>query len=129
MKRARSEKHNLEQHILGMESEMETMQVEKTRLDEEMETQKRTCSGMEQQIETHMTEVRNAKNLQAQTSTWFILNFLIINIFENKKIKSTCRPKCFIGGKKKKSCISIRYKLFCNLFNLFFSPPGSPVEI
>ena len=71
MKRVRSEKANLEQHILGMESELETMQVEKARLDEEMETQKRTCSGMEQQMEAHMTEVGNAKSMQAQTSTCF----------------------------------------------------------
>lgn len=57
LKRVRSEKANLEQHILGMESELETMQVEKTRQQEEKETQKRTCSGMEQQIEALMAEV------------------------------------------------------------------------
>lgn len=57
MKRVRSEKANLEQHILGMESELETLQEERTRLKDETETQKRTCSGMEQQIETLRTEV------------------------------------------------------------------------
>ena len=57
LKRARSEKANLEQHILGMESELETMQVESARLKDEMETKKKTCSGMELQIETLTTEV------------------------------------------------------------------------
>lgn len=57
LKRVRSEKANLEQHILGMESELETFQGERAKLKDEMETQRRTCSGMEQQIETLMTEV------------------------------------------------------------------------
>lgn len=57
MKRVRSEKANLEQHILGMESELETLQEEKTRLKDEIDTQRRNCSGMEQQIETLTTEV------------------------------------------------------------------------
>lgn len=57
MKRVRSEKANLEQHILGMESELETLQEESTKLRDEVDTQKKTCSGMEQQIETLKTEV------------------------------------------------------------------------
>lgn len=57
MKRVRSEKANLEQHILGMESELETLQEERTRLKDEMDTQRRTCSGMEQKIEALTTEV------------------------------------------------------------------------
>lgn len=57
LKRVRSEKANLEQHILGMESELDTLQDERSRLKEEMETQRRACSGLEQQIETLSTEV------------------------------------------------------------------------
>lgn len=57
MKRVRSEKTNLEQHILGMESELETLQEDKTRLKDEIDTQRKTCSGMEQQMETLITEV------------------------------------------------------------------------
>lgn len=57
LKRVRSEKANLEQHILGMESELETLQEDSTTLKDEMETQRRTCSGMEQQIDTLTTEV------------------------------------------------------------------------
>ncbi len=40
-----------------MESELETLQEERTNLKDEMETQRRTCSGMEKQIETLMAEV------------------------------------------------------------------------
>ena len=40
-----------------MESELETLQEEQTKLKDEVETQRRTCSGMEQQIETLMAEV------------------------------------------------------------------------
>lgn len=57
LKRVRSEKANLEQHILGMESELDTLQDESSRLKEEMETQRKACSGLEQQIETLSTEV------------------------------------------------------------------------
>lgn len=57
LKRVRSEKANLEQHILGMETELETLQEERTKLQDETETQRRRCSGMEQQIETLTTEV------------------------------------------------------------------------
>lgn len=57
LKRVRSEKANLEQHILGMESELESLQGERNKLGAEMETQRRTCSGLEQQIETLTTEV------------------------------------------------------------------------
>lgn len=57
LKRVRSEKANLEQHILGMESELDTLQDERSRLKEEMETQRKACSGLEQQIETLSTEV------------------------------------------------------------------------
>lgn len=57
LKKVRSEKANLEQHILGMESELDTLQDERSRLKEEMETQRKACSGLEQQIETLSTEV------------------------------------------------------------------------
>lgn len=57
LKRVRSEKANLEQHILGMEGELESLQEEQSKLKDELETQKRTCSGHEQQIETLTSEV------------------------------------------------------------------------
>lgn len=57
MKRVRSEKANLELHILGMESELESLQEERTRLKDETDAQRRTCSGLELHIETLMTEV------------------------------------------------------------------------
>lgn len=62
MRRVRSEKANLEQHILGMESELETLQEDRTRLQDETETQRKRCSGMEQQIETLKTEVSRKSN-------------------------------------------------------------------
>lgn len=50
-------KSNLEQHILGMESDLENLQEERTKLKTEIETQRKVCSGMEQQIDTLRTEV------------------------------------------------------------------------
>lgn len=57
LKRVRSEKTNLEQHILGMEAELETLQEERAKLKTEVEAQRKVCSGMEQQMETITTEV------------------------------------------------------------------------
>lgn len=57
LRRVRSEKANLEQHILGMESEVEALQEEKTKVTTEMESQRKTSSCMEQQIESLRTEV------------------------------------------------------------------------
>lgn len=57
LRRVRSEKANLEQHILGMESELETLQEESTKVKTEMENQRKTSLCMEQQIETLTTEV------------------------------------------------------------------------
>ncbi|XP_061881910.1 centromere protein F isoform X2 [Entelurus aequoreus] len=56
LKRVRSEKANLEKHILGMECELDALQEKHSSLEDELETQKRTCSGLEQQIETLSTE-------------------------------------------------------------------------
>lgn len=61
LKRVRSEKANLEQHILGMEAELETLQEERSKLKHEVETQRKTCSGMEQQVETLRTEVSTSE--------------------------------------------------------------------
>lgn len=57
LKRVRSEKVNLEQHILGMEGELETLHEESTKLKQEIETQRRASSGMEQHIERLTAEV------------------------------------------------------------------------
>lgn len=57
LKRVCSEKSNLEQHILGMETDLENLQEERTKLKTEVETQRKVCSGMEQQIDTLRTEV------------------------------------------------------------------------
>lgn len=78
LKRVRSEKANLEQHILGMESELETLQEERTKLQDETETQRRRCSGMEQQIETLTTEVSRAAN--QNKSTHLNQNFTLFNV-------------------------------------------------
>lgn len=43
-----------------MESELETLQEDRTKLKDEMETQKRTGAGMEKQIEMLMAEVRTS---------------------------------------------------------------------
>lgn len=40
-----------------MESELETLQEERTKLKTEVETQRKVCSGMEQKIGTLTTEV------------------------------------------------------------------------
>lgn len=77
LKRVRSEKANLEQHILGMEAELESMQVESSRRKEEMEAQKRTCSAMEQQLETLRTEV----------SSGHFLREILIDVYETVKTK------------------------------------------
>lgn len=61
LKRVRSEKTNLEQHILGMEAELETLQGEGAQLKAEVEAQRKVCSGMEQQIETLTAEVSSDK--------------------------------------------------------------------
>lgn len=57
LRRVRSEKANLEQHILGMELELEVLQEEKTIVTTEMEGQRKASSCMEQQIESLRTEV------------------------------------------------------------------------
>lgn len=76
LKRVRSEKANLEQHILGMESELETMQAEGARLKDEMETQRRTFSGMEQKIETLITEVSKAYELKQHNTVYLKAKFM-----------------------------------------------------
>ena len=53
----RSEKANLEQHILGMESELEALQEHRGTLERVLETQRRACSGLELQVDTLRTEV------------------------------------------------------------------------
>lgn len=57
LRRVRSEKANLEQHILGMESELEALQEERTKVTTEMESQRKASSCMEQQMESLRTEV------------------------------------------------------------------------
>lgn len=57
LRRVRSEKANLEQHILGMESELEALQEERTKATAEMESQRKASSCMEQQMENLRTEV------------------------------------------------------------------------
>lgn len=76
LKRVRSEKANLEQHILGMEFELETMQAEGARLKGEMETQRRTFSGMEQKIETLITEVSKACKLKQHNTVYLKAKFM-----------------------------------------------------
>lgn len=58
LNRVRSEKANLELHILGMEADLDSLQEESTRLKGELESQRKTCSGMEAKIETLLAEVR-----------------------------------------------------------------------
>ena len=53
----RSEKANLEQHILGMESELEALQEQRGTLERDLESQRRACSGLQLQIDTLRTEV------------------------------------------------------------------------
>lgn len=57
LRRVRSEKANLEQHILGMESEVEALQEERTKVTTEMESQRKAASCVEQQMESLRTEV------------------------------------------------------------------------
>lgn len=57
LRRVRSEKANLEQHILGMESELEALQEERTKVTAEMESQRKVASCTEQQMESLRTEV------------------------------------------------------------------------
>lgn len=57
LRRVRSEKANLEQHILGMESELEALQDERTKVTGEVESQRKAASCMEQQMESLRTEV------------------------------------------------------------------------
>ncbi|XP_062303540.1 centromere protein F [Osmerus eperlanus] len=52
LKRVRSEKANLESHILSMEADLETMQGHKLRLEGEVEAQRRAASVLEQQLGT-----------------------------------------------------------------------------
>lgn len=61
LKRVRSEKANLEQHILGMEAELETQQEERTRLQDEVERGRRTCSAMEQRVDALTNEVKHSE--------------------------------------------------------------------
>lgn len=59
-----------------MESELETLQGDRTKLKDEMETQRRTCSGMEQQIETFQAEVSTLSKtceLKHQNAFQFLL--------------------------------------------------------
>lgn len=57
LRKVRSEKANLEQHILGMESELEALQEERTKVTTEMESQRKASSCVEQQMESFRTEV------------------------------------------------------------------------
>lgn len=57
LRRVRSEKANLEQHILGMESELEALQEERAKGTTEMESQRKAAACMEQQMESLRTEV------------------------------------------------------------------------
>ncbi|CAL9701706.1 unnamed protein product [Knipowitschia caucasica] len=62
LKRVRSEKANLEQHILGMEVELETLQEEGTKLRQEIDAQRRACSGMESSVERLVTETTQLRS-------------------------------------------------------------------
>ncbi|XP_072320728.1 uncharacterized protein cenpf [Eucyclogobius newberryi] len=62
LKRVRSEKANLEQHILGMEGELETLQEEGIKLKQELDNQRRVCSGMENSVERHMAETTQLRS-------------------------------------------------------------------
>lgn len=57
LRRVRSEKANLEQHILGMESELDALQEQRGALERDLESQRRAGSGLELQIDALGMEV------------------------------------------------------------------------
>ncbi|KAJ8402852.1 hypothetical protein AAFF_G00361660 [Aldrovandia affinis] len=61
LKRARSEKANLEKHILSMEADMEEMQVKSERLQVELDASQKVGANFEQRLNVAWTEERQLK--------------------------------------------------------------------
>ncbi|XP_031436037.1 centromere protein F isoform X2 [Clupea harengus] len=56
LKRTRSEKSNLEKHILSMEVDLESMHEQKQRLETELESSRKTNGSLEQELSNAVTE-------------------------------------------------------------------------